>query len=101
MGEVLGSGAILVLDDSTSITDMLQNVISFFKHESCGKCVPCRVGITKLLERMEKGTLLEKDLKEMIEISEKMADTALCALGQSLILPVSSAVRFFKEELTA
>ncbi len=100
-GGVLGSGAILVLDDSTSITDMLQNVISFFKHESCGKCVPCRVGITKLLERMEKGTLLEKDLKEMIEISEKMADTALCALGQSLILPVSSAVRFFKEELTA
>ncbi|MCS7233698.1 MAG: NADH-quinone oxidoreductase subunit NuoF [Synergistetes bacterium] len=101
-GGVLGSGAILVFDEATSIVDMLKNVIFFFKHESCGKCVPCRVGISKLYEKMEriavsKGS--EKDFKEMMEISDKMADTALCALGQSVILPLSSAVKFFKSEL--
>ncbi|KUK14145.1 MAG: NADH:ubiquinone oxidoreductase, nadh-binding (51 kd) subunit [bacterium 42_11] len=101
-GGVLGSGAILVFDETTSMADMLKNVIFFFKHESCGKCVPCRVGVSKLYEKMEKileSKATENDLKEMIEISDKMADTALCALGQSLILPVSSAIRFFKDEL--
>ncbi|MBC7331885.1 MAG: NADH-quinone oxidoreductase subunit NuoF [Synergistetes bacterium] len=101
-GGVLGSGAILVLSETASITDMLKNVIFFFKHESCGKCVPCRVGVSKLYEKVEKivhGGGTERDLKEMLEISDKMADTALCALGQSLILPVSSTIRFFKDEL--
>ncbi len=100
-GGVLGSGAILVMDETTSMVDMLKNIIFFFKHESCGKCVPCRVGISKLYEKIEKiynegGT--EEDLDEMIKISKEMADMALCALGQSLVLPISSAIRFFKSE---
>ncbi len=99
----LGSGAVIVLAEGDSIYDILQNCLRFFRHESCGKCVPCRVG-TSLLVR--KGVELlnghsEKMLilQEMEKEAELMAKTSLCPLGQSPILPLKSATRYFAEEL--
>jgi len=104
-GATLGSGAVIVMAEGDSVFDILHNCLRFFRHESCGKCVPCRVG-TSLLEREslklrnghpDKKALLQQLVKE----SQIMANTSLCPLGQSPILPLESAARFFAEELTA
>jgi NADH-quinone oxidoreductase subunit F len=100
----LGSGAILVMNEDTDMVDMLKNVLHFFKHESCGHCVPCRLGTAKLVEIMDnvaasKGS--EEDLLKLLEISQVMKDTSFCPLGQSLIMPVSSALKYFKDEMVA
>jgi NADH:ubiquinone oxidoreductase subunit F (NADH-binding)/(2Fe-2S) ferredoxin len=98
---VLGSGAILVMNESACIVDMLKSILRFFKHESCGRCTPCRVGTKKLVEIIEKFAHLEgdeKDLEEMENISLVMKDTSFCPLGQSVYLPVTSALKYFKEE---
>lgn len=98
----LGSGAIIVFDDKTQIFDILYNILHFFKHESCGKCVPCRIGTTQLLIIMEKiKNSKEKSslLNHLAEQSLLMAKTSLCPLGQSPILPIKSAIRFFENEL--
>lgn len=97
---VLGSGAILVMDEETDIVDMLHSIIRFFNHESCGKCSPCRIGTKELLDIVEKilnGKGEEKDLDTMISISNTMFLTSLCPLGQSLILPIKSSIENFKE----
>jgi NADH-quinone oxidoreductase subunit F len=101
---VLGSGAILVMDEDTNIVDMLQSVLHFFQHESCGHCVPCRLGtaqLVKIVDRVaaEKGT--KKDIDKMLKISEVMRDTSFCPLGQSPVLPISSSLKYFKDEIVA
>jgi len=98
---VLGSGAILVMNEDTDIVDMLYSIIRFFKHESCGQCTPCRVGTNELFEIISKfknGEGSESDLNKMVSISQTMFLTSLCPLGQSLILPVKTATENFKED---
>lgn len=98
---VLGSGAILVMNESACIVDMLKSILHFFKHESCGRCTPCRVGTKKLVDIIEKFAHLEgneEDLEEMKNISLVMKDTSFCPLGQSVYLPVTSALKYFKDE---
>ncbi len=98
---VLGSGAILVMSDGVCIVDMLKSILRFFKHESCGRCTPCRVGTKRLVEIIEKFASLEgteEDLDEMLNISLVMKDTSFCPLGQSVYLPVSSAIKYFRDE---
>lgn len=98
---ILGSGAILVMNEDTDIVDMLYSIIRFFKHESCGQCVPCRVGTEELFEivtKFKKGEGKESDLNRMVSISQTMFLTSLCPLGQSLILPVKTAIENFKED---
>jgi len=94
LGLTLGSGAIIVFDEETSVYDILNNILHFFKHESCGKCVPCRIGTTQLLLLM--GKIKNADNRDilysnLVEQSELMAKTSLCPLGQSPVLPVISA----------
>jgi NADH-quinone oxidoreductase subunit F len=101
---VLGSGAILVMDEDADIVDMLQSVLHFFKHESCGHCVPCRLGtaqLAKIIDRIaaSKGTI--KDVEKLSGISDVMRDTSFCPLGQSLCLPISSALKYFHDEIYA
>ncbi|MEA3317928.1 MAG: NADH-quinone oxidoreductase subunit NuoF [Bacteroidota bacterium] len=99
----LGSGAIIVLHEDRDIKDFLENILSFFKHESCGKCVPCRIGTSllhKYIQEINSGTenpklLLTKMLKE----AKYMRAASLCPLGQSPILPISSAMKYFENEL--
>ncbi|MBN2681812.1 MAG: NADH-quinone oxidoreductase subunit NuoF [Bacteroidales bacterium] len=98
----MGSGAIIILDQNRSIYDMLVSIIHFFKHESCGKCVPCRVGCKHLvnyLEELKSAQNKKSVLNIIVRQTEHMAQNSLCPLGQSPIMPVKSAVRFFEEEL--
>jgi NADH:ubiquinone oxidoreductase subunit F (NADH-binding) len=101
-GAVLGSGAIVVMSEDRSVPDMLGSILKFFKHESCGKCVPCRVGTTQLVEMY--GELTHSNgnkktsLDDMISEAEYIAKTSLCPLGQSPILPLRSLKRYFANQ---
>lgn len=95
----LGSGAVIVIDDKVDLKSMLTSILSFFKHESCGKCVPCRIGTTLLAEKAKKEHLTETDLLWMQTEAEYIAKNSLCPLGQSPILPIRSVVKYFKNEL--
>ena len=94
-GATLGSGAILVLDQKTDMPSLLHNLMEFFKHESCGKCVPCRVGTTMLTEMASKLKSEPGLIQKMTEEAEYMAKTSLCPLGQSPILPLKSYEKYF------
>ena len=102
-GAVLGSGAVIVMDEEKSILEMLRSILRFFQHESCGKCVPCRVGTQQLLILLEQAhhpnTEKQTAYQELLRQSEIMAKTALCPLGQSPILAVKSAITHFGHEL--
>ncbi len=98
---VLGSGAILVMDEETSVVSLLHSILSFFEHESCGQCTPCRMGTRSLLtimERIVRGQGTEKDLDLLLQVSENMQVSSLCPLGQSPILPIKSALDYFRDE---
>ncbi|MGD2010848.1 MAG: NADH-ubiquinone oxidoreductase-F iron-sulfur binding region domain-containing protein, partial [Desulfobacterales bacterium] len=100
---VLGSGAVIVMAEDKSIGEMLHSLVTFFEHESCGKCVPCRVGTRQLRLLMEKilrdRPVQSTDIDAMVRQSELMAKTSLCPLGQSPVLPIRSAVKYFRNEL--
>ena len=101
---VLGSGAILVMDENADIVDMLESVLHFFKHESCGHCVPCRLGtaqLVKIIERVADSKGTKGDIDKLVKISEVMRDTSFCPLGQSLNLPISSSLKYFRNEIFA
>lgn len=95
-GLTLGSGAVIVIDDKTNLKEMLLSILSFFMHESCGKCVPCRIGTKILLDEISKKDTMQININFMVEESEYMAKTSLCPLGQSPVLPLKSFVKFFK-----
>ncbi|MCX6557991.1 MAG: NADH-quinone oxidoreductase subunit NuoF [Candidatus Aminicenantes bacterium] len=98
---VLGSGAVLVMDEGTSILDMLFSIAKFFAHESCGQCVPCRIGTQQILQivyRLRQGQGREGDAATMLHLADTMFKSSLCPLGQSLIMPVKSALDHFPEE---
>jgi NADP-reducing hydrogenase subunit HndC len=93
----LGSGAMIVFSDQNSMKKTLASIFEFFKHESCGKCIPCRLGTAHITEiwnqAMKETTERRKSaLKEIEKISEDMAASSLCPLGQSPILPVKSFI---------
>jgi NADH:ubiquinone oxidoreductase subunit F (NADH-binding) len=76
--------------------------MKFFEHESCGKCSPCRIGTKILFDKsmeLYKRKLKKQEWEEMLNIANTMEKTSFCPLGQSLILPISSADKYFKEEL--
>jgi NADH:ubiquinone oxidoreductase subunit F (NADH-binding) len=102
VGATLGSGAVIVIAEKDSVPHMLANILHFFKHESCGKCVPCRVGCHRLINMMhalDAGKQKRDETMEMmIREASMMASTSLCGLGQSPILPVRSAFRYFSNE---
>ncbi|MCU0235703.1 MAG: NADH-quinone oxidoreductase subunit NuoF [Acidobacteria bacterium] len=98
---VLGSGAVLVMNEDTSIVDMLFSIAKFFAHESCGQCSPCRIGTQQILQiiyRIRQGKGLPGDPETMLNLAETMFKSSLCPLGQSLIMPIKSALEHFPEE---
>jgi len=101
LAAVLGSGAILVLDEDASIVEMLDGILAFFKHESCGQCAPCRAGTLALKgisERIRAGKGQAGDLDRLVEVATTMQAASLCPLGQSAILPIQSALQHFRSE---
>jgi NADH-quinone oxidoreductase subunit F len=98
---VLGSGAVLVMDEETSIVDMLFSIAKFFAHESCGQCAPCRIGSKQILDivyRIRQGGGRAGDAETMLHLAETMFKSSLCPLGQSLVMPVKSALENFPDE---
>jgi NADH-quinone oxidoreductase subunit F len=100
-GATMGSGGMIVVDEDTCMVEFARYFLQFATAESCGKCVPCRVGGQRLLEvltRISEGHGAAADLEEIRYISENMRESALCALGQLTPGPVMSALRFFGDE---
>lgn len=101
MGTIMGSGGLIVLDEDTCMVDLAKYFLEFVQEESCGKCVPCRVGtkrMLEILERITKGQGKEGDIEKLIKLGEHIKDTALCGLGQTAPNPVLSTIRYFREE---
>ena len=102
-GSMLGSGALVVVGDDTCMLELALNVGRFFSSESCGKCVPCRVGsekIVALLEGILEGRGSRADLELIEELSATMALTSICGLGQAAPNPILSVIRHFKDDIT-
>jgi NADH:ubiquinone oxidoreductase subunit F (NADH-binding)/NADH:ubiquinone oxidoreductase subunit E len=107
-GSMLGSGAIVVCDETTCMLDMALTAVKFYRNESCGKCVPCRVGSQKMVElltRWTQGGLSEAsfraDLRLIEELSLAMSQTSICGLGQIVPAPVQSVLKHFPKEIEA
>ncbi|MBO0441752.1 complex I 51 kDa subunit family protein [Candidatus Enterococcus ikei] len=100
----IGSGAIVVMDDQVSIVDYLVNVAAFFAHESCGKCTPCRLGTTRILELLTKfnmQTAVLGDLERLEKMLMHVTNLSACGLGQSVANPMKSGLAYFPEEFEA
>jgi NADH-quinone oxidoreductase subunit F len=103
-GSMLGSGAIIVIDDSHSVLEVALKVAKFYAHESCGKCVPCREGTNwtvKMLERIQSGEATPMDLDIMASVQEQIIGNCLCVLGDAMAMPIGSMIEKFREELEA
>jgi NADH-quinone oxidoreductase subunit F len=103
-GSMLGSGAIIVIDDSIPIVDVALSVARFYRHESCGKCTPCREGTNwtvKMLERIERGEATPMDLEVMAQVQTNILGNCLCVLGDSMAMPIGSMIEKFKPEFEA
>lgn len=101
IGAMMGSGGMIVMDDSNCMVDIAKFYMEFIVDESCGKCTPCRIGSKRLLEMLNKivdgnGTVV--DLKKLKSLSETIKDTALCGLGQTAPNPVLSTMDYFMDE---
>ncbi len=101
LGSMMGSGGLIVMDEDDSMVDVARFYLEFTAEESCGKCVPCRVGgkqILHLLEKIASGNGTMEDIKRIEEIGETMKTTSLCGLGKTAPNPALSALRFFRQE---
>jgi NADH-quinone oxidoreductase subunit F len=100
-GSMLGSGAIIVADDTVPVLPYAKRLAMFYRHESCGKCVPCREGTNwtvKMLERIEQGLATPMDLDIIGEVQENIEGNCLCVLGDSMAMPVRSLLKHFRSE---
>jgi len=100
-GSMLGSGAIIVADDTVSIPELALRTARFYHHESCGKCTPCREGTNwtvKMLERVTRGEATPMDLDIISSVQENIIGNCLCVLGDAMAMPVGSMVAKFRSE---
>ncbi|SMC55538.1 NADH-ubiquinone oxidoreductase-F iron-sulfur binding region domain-containing protein [Papillibacter cinnamivorans] len=104
IGSMMGSGGLIVMDEDTCMVDIAKFFLQFTVDESCGKCAPCRLGIRKLLDILEKitsGNGEMEDLDRLEELCVHIKNTALCGLGQTAPNPVLSTLRYFRDEYVA
>jgi NADH-quinone oxidoreductase subunit F len=100
-GSMLGSGAIIVIDDSVPIVEVALRLAGFYRHESCGKCTPCREGTNwtvKMLERVDRGEATPMDIEIIAQVQENIIGNCLCVLGDSMAMPVGSMIEKFRDE---
>ena len=103
-GSMLGSGAIIIVDDSTPIVELAMKLAKFYRHESCGKCTPCREGTNwtvKMLERIDSGEATPMDLDIMASVQEHIIGNCLCVLGDAMAMPIGSMIAKFRPEFEA
>jgi NADH-quinone oxidoreductase subunit F len=100
-GSMLGSGSIIVVDETVPIVEVALRLAEFYRHESCGKCVPCREGTNwtvKMLERIDSGDATPMDLDVMANVQANIIGNCLCVLGDSMAMPVGSMIKHFRPE---
>jgi NADH-quinone oxidoreductase subunit F len=103
-GSMMGSGGMIVMDEDTCMVDVARYFLDFLQYESCGKCVPCREGVKRMLEIITNITVgqgKEQDLELLQEMAEMVRDFSLCGLGQTAPNTVLSTLRYFREEYEA
>ncbi|MDP3984999.1 MAG: NADH-quinone oxidoreductase subunit NuoF [Acidimicrobiia bacterium] len=111
-GSMLGSGAVVIMDDTTCVVRAAERIVRFFAHESCGQCTPCREGTTWLemiLRRIETGQGREVDIDLLLDVSDNISVglswppkmTTICPLGPSAVSPIISITKYFKDEVMA
>jgi len=101
LGSIMGSGGMIVMDDSTRMVDVARFFMEFCMDESCGKCIPCRAGTVQmhhLLEKILARQATARDLAKLEELCDLVQHTSLCGLGQTAPNPVLSTLRFFRSE---
>ena len=101
IGSMMGSGGLIVMDDTKCMVNLAKFYLSFTVDESCGKCTPCRIGTKRMLELLEKITAGEAELEDLTKLEElaiNIPKTAICGLGQSAPNPVLSTLKYFREE---
>jgi NADH-quinone oxidoreductase subunit F len=101
LGAIMGSGGLIVMDEDTCMVDVARFFIEFVQEESCGKCVPCRVGTRRMLEILDRictGQGEEGDIERLIELGNFIKTSSLCGLGQTAPNPVLSTIRHFRHE---
>jgi len=104
LGSIMGSGGVVVMDDSTNMVEIAKFYMEFCMDESCGKCVPCRTGTVQMFHLLEKITQREataRDLAKLEELCDMVRNTSLCGLGQTAPNPVASTLKFFRSEYEA
>jgi NADH-quinone oxidoreductase subunit F len=104
VGSIMGSGGMVVLDDTTCMVEMARYFLSFTQDESCGKCTPCRLGTRQMLEiltRITQGKGRDEDLDTLLAIARVVKECSLCGLGQTCPNPVLSTINYFRDEYEA
>jgi bidirectional [NiFe] hydrogenase diaphorase subunit len=104
VGSIMGSGGMIVMDETSCMVDVARYFMEFCRSESCGKCVPCRVGTTQIHEllcKITNGTGTASDLTKLDDLCDLIKHTSLCGLGQTAANPVMSTLRHFREEYRA
>ncbi|MCF8026463.1 MAG: NADH-quinone oxidoreductase subunit NuoF [Desulfobacteraceae bacterium] len=104
VGSMMGSGGMIVMDDHDCVVDVGRYFLRFLEEESCGKCIPCRLGLIrmrKILDDFSAGKGTRQDIEDLVSLSRAIQDSALCALGSSAPNPVLTTLRYFRDEYTA
>ena len=99
-----GAGAVSVIDDRTCMVQLALRVADFYRHESCGKCTPCREGtrwMVELLKRVESGVAVMDEVDLLVELCDRIEGKCLCPLGDACAMPVRSYLKHFRAEFEA
>lgn len=103
-GAIMGSGGLVVMDETTCMVDVARFFLNFTQNESCGKCTFCRIGtkrMLEILERITEGKGKEGDIETLLELGQNIKDNTLCGLGQTAPNPVLTTIKYFREEYEA
>jgi NADH-quinone oxidoreductase subunit F len=104
LGAQLGSASVIILDETVNISDLVESTVHFFKHESCGKCTPCREGtywMSHITERINHGTASKEDIELLKTVASQMQNKCFCALGEFSITAVLSGIQHFRADFEA
>jgi len=100
-GSMLGAGSVIVMDETTCIVKALARISYFYYEESCGQCTPCREGtgwLSRVVNRIENGAGRQKDIDLLLDVSKKIEGRTICGLGDAAAMPVSGAIKYFRDE---
>ena len=103
-GTMLGSAGMIVMDDTTCMVWMAENLLHFYRHESCGKCTPCREGgawLLNMLRKIERGEGRMRDIELLLSVADNIAGKTLCAFGDAAATPVLATIKQFRDEFEA